>query len=774
MKFSVARWLIPTLVSLALVACGGPSADVWTSEDVEDFMADGHDLTHGVSEGSPDALGVLKVVNTADLKTLDDAVGLDARAAKNLYVGRVGPDGTPGSPDDETYDTLAEVDAVPYVGSVAFNRLLTYARANGYSDGTTVVVDPADMRGYLEVTVPAKVLPSWAPATPPTWGPTSVPYDDGLFHVYSGQNKIASSKVGTKVFIPKGSYTVALNDTKTSVTVTQAQTTTVAAGRLEVVDVAGTFKVTAKAGDFSNGSQVLDATFNTGVGLNVLAGEYTVDVTYQAHTKPFAVTVGEGERRQVSPDDLRGYLVVTAPVGASLPDWAPASVPTYGPGNHAYSNGTYYVYSGTTLLGSAKVGEPFFAPEGSYTVALNDTKATVSVVRGVTQTLQASRIEVEDAAGTFKVTAKAGDFSNGSQVLDATIPTGVGFNVLSGAYSVNVSYQLHTKTFEIQVAPGETRLVSPDDLRGYLVVTAPAGATLPDWAPASKPTFGPGNHPYANDTYLVYSGTTHLATKKLGDPYFAPEGTYTVALNDTKTTVTIVRGVTQTVSASRLEVADVSGSFKVTASAGDFSNGSQVLDTTIPTGVGFNVLAGSYSVAVTYQAHTKTFTPAIAAGQTHTVAPDDLRGFIRIDPPLGVTMPDWAPTSKPTFGPAAHPYSNDTWYLYKGTALIGSEKLGVSLRAPEGTYTLVLNDTKHTLTIGKGTTTSMRAGRIEVSDVSGTYKVTAKAGDFSNGTQVLDATIPTGYGFNVMPGQYDVAVTYQNQTQTHSITIPVQ
>ncbi len=74
---------------------------------------------HGYREGSYDALGILRVANTADLRTLDDTIALDVRAAKGIFYGRQ---------NDGAFETLAALDAAPQVGKVAFDKLLAYAR----------------------------------------------------------------------------------------------------------------------------------------------------------------------------------------------------------------------------------------------------------------------------------------------------------------------------------------------------------------------------------------------------------------------------------------------------------------------------------------------------------------------------------------------------------------------------------------------------------------------------------------------------------------------
>ncbi len=109
----------------SLAACMANPGDDRDDRFVSDGKADG-----AIAEGSPEALGVLAVVNTLSTDALDDDVELDNRAAKNITSHRDGA--TASASDDDPFDTLAELDAVPYVGPVAFGKLLDYARAHGF------------------------------------------------------------------------------------------------------------------------------------------------------------------------------------------------------------------------------------------------------------------------------------------------------------------------------------------------------------------------------------------------------------------------------------------------------------------------------------------------------------------------------------------------------------------------------------------------------------------------------------------------------------------
>ncbi|MGH1343517.1 MAG: hypothetical protein ACRBN8_18295 [Nannocystales bacterium] len=122
------------LVVASLAGCEASSSDPVDGRD-DAFVGHGK-ADGGIQEGTVEALAVLNLVNQATLEQLDDSahVGLDVRAATGIYERRAGTDGEPGNADDVPFETLAELDAVPYVGMVAFGRLLEYALANGYGD----------------------------------------------------------------------------------------------------------------------------------------------------------------------------------------------------------------------------------------------------------------------------------------------------------------------------------------------------------------------------------------------------------------------------------------------------------------------------------------------------------------------------------------------------------------------------------------------------------------------------------------------------------------
>jgi len=96
----------------------------------DDEQLGGSHGTLDLTESEETAL--LAFVNDAatDLVMLDDEVGLNSRAAKNIITQRNGLDGVYPSADDHPYDTLAELDAVPYVGPAALTLLHEYVNGN--------------------------------------------------------------------------------------------------------------------------------------------------------------------------------------------------------------------------------------------------------------------------------------------------------------------------------------------------------------------------------------------------------------------------------------------------------------------------------------------------------------------------------------------------------------------------------------------------------------------------------------------------------------------
>ena len=91
---------------------------------------------------------ILDLVNYpgTDVDVLDNLVELDTRAAHNLIAQRNGADGVSPSSDDVYFATITALDAVPYVGDTALERLEAYALAHPAPTGE--VVEGVSFRGW--------------------------------------------------------------------------------------------------------------------------------------------------------------------------------------------------------------------------------------------------------------------------------------------------------------------------------------------------------------------------------------------------------------------------------------------------------------------------------------------------------------------------------------------------------------------------------------------------------------------------------------------------
>ncbi|MCB9572331.1 MAG: hypothetical protein H6709_09625 [Kofleriaceae bacterium] len=113
----VRRSLLAVSLLLPLAAC----ADDLGSSDA------------AISEGTVEGVGVLRFLNSpaADVTTLDIDAALDARAARNIVSHVRGPDGALGTSDDDLLDSIAELDAISYVGDSAIGKLVAYVDSIG-------------------------------------------------------------------------------------------------------------------------------------------------------------------------------------------------------------------------------------------------------------------------------------------------------------------------------------------------------------------------------------------------------------------------------------------------------------------------------------------------------------------------------------------------------------------------------------------------------------------------------------------------------------------
>jgi len=195
-------------VTALLAGCVGE--DVAPDEDGENDAFPNGKSDGGIDPDSVEALGVLALVNEswidADLLVAEARIG--RRAATNIFARRDGADGRFGTPDDNLFDTLAELDAIAYVGPATLDRLVSYAKDHGFVkrwsaranmsaersyhsavsvDGLIYAIGSGTAANNAEVYTPS--TNSWAPiaqmATPRYAGGVTVGAD-GLIYVIGG------------------------------------------------------------------------------------------------------------------------------------------------------------------------------------------------------------------------------------------------------------------------------------------------------------------------------------------------------------------------------------------------------------------------------------------------------------------------------------------------------------------------------------------------------------------------------------------------------------
>jgi len=119
--------LIVSLVFALASGCGdGLNPD--PGDGAEDSF-----LAHNPNVTDFEIRAILELANTANEDMLHSEIGLTGidsldRAAANIVAYRNGSDGEYGSDDDQAFDSLSDLDDVPYVGPLAFDHILVYTR----------------------------------------------------------------------------------------------------------------------------------------------------------------------------------------------------------------------------------------------------------------------------------------------------------------------------------------------------------------------------------------------------------------------------------------------------------------------------------------------------------------------------------------------------------------------------------------------------------------------------------------------------------------------
>lgn len=129
--------IVPLL--LLPLAVAGPAA-CSAPADADDDAVTGDESE--LREGSVEARAVLALVNDGAVTASE--LLREARVSTNvgnaIVAHRDGPDGRLGSADDDLFDDLREVDAVPGVGPATILRLYEYAKRKGLVGGDTEVI----------------------------------------------------------------------------------------------------------------------------------------------------------------------------------------------------------------------------------------------------------------------------------------------------------------------------------------------------------------------------------------------------------------------------------------------------------------------------------------------------------------------------------------------------------------------------------------------------------------------------------------------------------
>ena len=121
-------------VSFFLTACGAVDEVDSRTEAVD--ASPWLPTNESIVEGSPEALALLRFVNhpTTTMVVLDIDARLDRRAAAGIVRHRLGLDGLSDTEDDNLFESIAEVDAVKWVGPKTLALLKVFAIDLGFLD----------------------------------------------------------------------------------------------------------------------------------------------------------------------------------------------------------------------------------------------------------------------------------------------------------------------------------------------------------------------------------------------------------------------------------------------------------------------------------------------------------------------------------------------------------------------------------------------------------------------------------------------------------------
>ena len=123
-RATAARCSLVLFWALAAGACSHAESMTEPAQDFSVSIEQELSVPHSVGQG------ILRLVNSeiASLEFLEGVAELDPRAVEVIVAKRAGADGETGTLDDDIFETVFELDAVPYVDTFALMRLGALAR----------------------------------------------------------------------------------------------------------------------------------------------------------------------------------------------------------------------------------------------------------------------------------------------------------------------------------------------------------------------------------------------------------------------------------------------------------------------------------------------------------------------------------------------------------------------------------------------------------------------------------------------------------------------
>ena len=129
--------LCATTAALALVACAEPAGESAPADAPDDSFGGAALKADGVYTECQ-LIEALKLVNESTALVADlEAMGVRRNAAAHIVAHRHGADATPGTADDDIFDSLDELDAIKFVGRNTLDRIVGHVRPRCEPDLTT-------------------------------------------------------------------------------------------------------------------------------------------------------------------------------------------------------------------------------------------------------------------------------------------------------------------------------------------------------------------------------------------------------------------------------------------------------------------------------------------------------------------------------------------------------------------------------------------------------------------------------------------------------------